>query len=104
LDEVKKFLNKSGIKYLDLSNPKNDPGAIRLSTFHNLKGHEFKVLFAKGVSEDTVPLRHMNYVNLLEKEKEEYEQQERSLYYVVFSRAIQAIHITGVGERKGWFR
>lgn len=68
-----------------------------------MKGHEFKVVFVKGVSDSTVPFRHANYVNLLEKEKENYEQQERSLYYVVFSRAIQTVIITGVGVRSRWF-
>ena len=42
------------------------------------------------------------YKNLSEKELKAYHQQERSLYYVVFSRAIQQIYITGVGEKSGW--
>jgi hypothetical protein len=103
LDEVKKLLNTANIKYLDLSNSKENDTAIRVSTFHNMKGHEFKIVFVKGVSEDKVPLRHLNYVNLVEKEKADYEQQERSLYYVVFSRAIQSVYITGVGEKSSWF-
>lgn len=103
LDDVKKLLNKSSIKYLDLSNSKEGDTALRVSTFHNLKGHEFKIVFAKGVSDATVPFKYHNYANLLDKERENYEQQERSLYYVVFSRAIQSVIITGVGERSKWF-
>jgi hypothetical protein len=102
LDELKKLLNTVNIKYLDLSNSKLNDNAIRVSTFHNMKGHEFKIVFVKGVSESTVPFRHVNYVNLVEKEKGNYEQQERSLYYVVFSRAIQSVFITGVGEKSSW--
>lgn len=103
LDEAKRELNKSNIKYLDLSNYKENDTAIRLSTFHNLKGHEFKILFVKGMSESTVPFRHANYVNLTDKERQDYEQQERSLYYVVFSRAIQTVFISGVGDKSQWF-
>lgn len=103
LDEIKKLLNSSNIKYLDLSNSKENINAIRVSTFHNLKGHEFKIVFVKGVSDSTVPYRHINYTNLSEKERDNYEQQERSLYYVVFSRAIQSVIITGVGEKSKWF-
>jgi superfamily I DNA/RNA helicase len=103
LDELKKLLNTANIKYLDLSNSKLNDNAIRVSTFHNMKGHEFKIVFVRGVSESTVPFRHANYVNLVEKEKAGYEQQERSLYYVVFSRAIQSVYISGVGEKSSWF-
>lgn len=103
LDEVKKLLNKADVKYLDLSNSKEGDSALLVSTFHNLKGHEFKVVFVRGVSDATVPFKHMNYVNLGEKERHDYEQQERSLYYVVFSRAIQSVYITGVGETSKWF-
>lgn len=103
LDEIKKLLNKADIKYLDLSNSKDGDSSLRVSTFHNLKGHEFKVVFVRGVSDATVPFKHINYVNLREKEKHDYEQQERSLYYVAFSRAIQSVYITGVGEKSKWF-
>ena len=103
VDEIKKLLNSSNIKYIDLSNSKENANAVKVSTFHNMKGHEFKVVFVKGVSDSTVPFRYANYVNLEEKEKQSYEQQERSLYYVAFSRAIQSVIITGVGDKSRWF-
>lgn len=103
LDEIKKLLNTENIKYLDLSSSKQNITAVNVSTFHNIKGHEFKVVFAKGMSESTVPFRYVNYNSLSDKERESYHQQERSLYYVVFSRAIQTVIITGVGEKSKWF-
>lgn len=102
LDEIKKMLNTANIKYLDLSSSKHNINAVNVSTFHNMKGHEFKIVFVKGMSENTVPFIHNNYPNLTEKERQSYEQQERSLYYVVFSRAIQSVFITGVGEKSEW--
>ena len=102
LDDIKKMLNTANLKYLDLSSSKTSPSAINVSTFHNLKGHEFKVVIVKGMSSTTVPFKNPNYNNYTEKEREQYDQQERSLYYVVFTRAIQSLLITGVGEKSGW--
>ena len=102
VDEIKQLLNAANVKYLDLSSSKQNINAVNVSTFHNMKGHEFKIVFVKGMSEDKVPLKHSNYNNLSDKELKSYHQQERSLYYVVFSRAIQQIYITGVGEKSGW--
>ena len=102
LDETKKLLNASGIKYSDLSSLKYAPNAINVSTFHNMKGHEFKIVLVRGMSEDKVPYKHSQYEHLSERDQLQYEQQERALYYVVFSRAIQALFITGVGEKSPW--
>jgi len=102
LDELKKILSSAGIKYLDISSYKQNVNAVNVSTFHNMKGHEFKIAFVKGMSESTVPFKYSNYTNLNDKELEVYNQQERSLYYVVFSRAIQSLIITGVGEKSKW--
>lgn len=102
IDEIKKSLNASNIKYLDLSSNKQNENAVNVSTFHNMKGHEFKIVFVTGMSANTIPYKHFNYNNLSEKDRISYDQQERSLYYVVFSRAIQSIFITGVGEKSNW--
>lgn len=103
VDEIKRFLSASNIKYIDLASFRQKIDAVSVSTFHNMKGHEFRIVFVKGMSETTVPFKFSSYVNLSEREKELYDQQERSLYYVVFSRAIQSLIITGVGERSSWF-
>ncbi len=102
LDELKKILNSNDIRYSDLGSLKNQSNAVNVSTFHNIKGHEFKVVIAKDMSEATIPFRFPNYNNLSENEKKQYNQQERSLYYVVFSRAISDLIVTGVGEKSEW--
>jgi mRNA-degrading endonuclease RelE of RelBE toxin-antitoxin system len=103
LDDLKKSLNSVNIKYLDLNSTKKNINAINVSTFHNMKGHEFKVVFVTGMSEITVPYKFADYPALTDRERDSYDQQERSLYYVVFSRAIQSIIITGVGQKSSWF-
>jgi len=103
VDQLKKLLNENNVKAQDISSSKESNSAVRVSTFHNLKGHEFKHLFVCGVSKDEVPFRHPEFDNYNELEMKQYLKQERSLYYVVFSRAIQNLWITGVGEKSDWF-
>jgi DNA helicase IV len=103
LDGIKRILNKSNLKYFDLSSSKNSPNAINVSTFHNVKGHEFKVVIMIGISEDSVPYKNFKYNDYTEKQRDEYHQQERSLLYVVCTRAIYSLIITGVGDRTNWF-
>lgn len=103
VDEVKKVLSKNNIKYADISSLKSTNDSVKVSSFHNMKGHEFKFVIVLGVSKNNVPLRHHGYNDYTEVEKAEYEKQERSLYYVVFSRAIQSLWIMGVGEKSDWF-
>lgn len=102
LDETKKLLNAAGFKYSDLNSLKHAVNSVNVSTFHNMKGHEFKIVIVRGMSNDTIPYKHSNYDNFTDQERLQYEQQERSLYYVVFSRARQLVYITGVGERSSW--
>lgn len=103
IDNLKKLLNSGNINYLDLNSSKQNIGSINVSTFHNMKGHEFKMVFITGMSVATVPYKFADYPSLNVRERQSYDQQERSLYYVVFSRAIQSIIITGVGEKSKWF-
>lgn len=103
VDQLKQLLNRNDIKYQDLGSRKEGKNAIRVSTFHNLKGHEFKHLIVAGVSNDEVPFKHPQYEYYSEQEKKQYHQQEKALYYVVFSRAIQNLWITGVGVKSNWF-
>lgn len=103
VDQIKQLLNKNGFNYLDLSSPKVSKNSLRVSSFHNLKGHEFKFIIVTDVSKQTVPYQYPGFHNLDEKEKAAYIKQERALYYVVFSRAIQGLLITGVGKKSDWF-
>jgi len=103
VDQLKRLLNENNIKHQDISSTKESASSVRVSTFHNLKGHEFKHLFVLGVSEDEVPFKHPEFDNYNSLELKRYLKQERSLYYVVFSRAIQNLWITGVGGKSNWF-
>lgn len=72
---------------------------VRLSTFHGIKGLEFKHVFLVDVNQRTLPLLPYNYQSLMEYEKEEIEKREKALFYVASSRAILRLIITGTGNR-----
>ncbi|HPM10743.1 MAG TPA: 3'-5' exonuclease [Paludibacter sp.] len=77
---------------------RNNEG-IRLTTFHGLKGLEFKHVFLVDVNDRTLPFKHHNYHMLSEEEKKQEIKSEKSLFYVACSRAIQRLVITGIGNR-----
>jgi mRNA-degrading endonuclease RelE of RelBE toxin-antitoxin system len=104
LDEIKKVLNTAGFKYSDVGSLRQTATAIHVSTFHNMKGHEFKIVLVRGMSEDKVPYKYFQYDQLSERERKQYDQQERALYYVVFSRAIQSLFISGIGQKSSWLK
>lgn len=102
VDDTKVLLNENQLKYVDIKSSRRPVENIVLSTFHNLKGHEFKHIIVRGFSKDQVPFKHPEFDNYSSIQKRAYLKQEKSLYYVVFSRAIQVLIITGVGEKSDW--
>lgn len=104
VDDTKTLLNTSHRKFKDIKATKKTSDSIVISTFHNLKGHEFKHLIVRGFSKDQIPFKHPEYDAYTPVQKREYLKQEKSLYYVVFSRAIQTLIIIGVGEKTDWVK
>ena len=102
IDDIKTMLNTLGFKYADIQSTRKNEGSIVVSTFHNLKGSEFKHLFEKGVDKDRVPFKHPEFDSYTDVQLKDYLKQEKLWYYVVFSRAIQTLIVTGVGEKSDW--
>ena len=100
LKEVKSALHKLKLPYNDnTTSATNDSGGIVLSTFHGLKGLEFKVVFLADVNNRTCPLYFSGFNELENSEKIEYENSEKSLVYVAMTRAISKLIITGIGVK-----
>ncbi len=100
LKEVKTALHKLKLPYNDnTTNTINDSGGIVLSTFHGLKGLEFKVVFLADVNNRTCPLYYSGYNELDADSKLQYENSEKSLVYVAMTRAISKLLITGIGVK-----
>ncbi|MDX4972145.1 3'-5' exonuclease [Myroides odoratimimus] len=103
-NDFRNHLHKYGIPFVDkhLLNSTNE--GIRISTFHGLKGLEFKHVFLVDVNDRTSPKLPYDYTNLSEIEKSQILRTEKSLFYVAASRAIQQLSISGVGIKSELLR
>ena len=63
---------------------------VSLLTMHAAKGLEFKVVFVTGCDDGVVPL------------KDEPLEEERRLFYVAITRAIDRLYLTGAERRRGF--
>lgn len=100
LDRIKSVLASNKIEFEDLGKEDTSGQLISLSTFHNLKGHEFKVVILVGVSNNSVPMTQFPAYDYFDDvQKDDYDKTERSLLYVAISRAVHTLYISGVGEK-----
>ena len=99
MKDFKSALHTEGIPYFDLTNKTGSQNGIRLSTFHNMKGLEFRVVFLVDVNERSVPLPLFGVADTVE--QQEHTDRERSLVYVAMTRAIERVHVSGVGVKSG---
>ena len=104
--DVQDELHRNGVKYCEVKNGdrKGDKDGVSFSTFHSLKGLEFRVVILVGVTERSMssvvssndPFMYMDVA-----EQKEYLANIRSLLYVAITRARQIVFITGYGEATG---
>ena len=80
----------------DLESKKNrDEDRVLLSTIHGVKGMEFKNVFLINCNEDTMPHSQSKETNL---------EEERRLFYVAITRAIDNLYLFVPKMRKGKFK
>ena len=104
MGEAKKYLYGKNLAYFDLTDMVGDKSGIVLSTFHNIKGLEYKVVILYNVSSETIPHKYCHYRSLSEYDRNVYNQSERSLLYVAMTRAIKQLYITGIGSACEWIK
>lgn len=97
LREIKSALHQNSLPYYDLTSQSGTPNGIPLSTFHSLKGLEFKVVILADINYRTAPFLPQSFAQLDAIQQEEYLLSERALLYVAITRAIQKVEITGTG-------
>jgi hypothetical protein len=103
--DFKTALHNEKIPYFDSSSDSGHTDGVVLSTFHSLKGLEFKMLILCDVNNRTCPLVFENLSQLPLVEKEAYFKREKALLYVAISRAISVLYITGTGGVKSeWLK
>ena len=95
---VQDALHRNNIPYKNLMNEGtgNDNG-VNLSSFHNMKGLEFKVVILSDVNKKTFPYLPYGFEGLDEIEKKNHLMNQKALMYVAITRALQKVLITGRG-------
>ena len=95
---VQDALHRNNIPYKNLMNEGtgNDNG-VNLSSFHNMKGLEFKVVILSDVNKKTFPYLPYGVEGLDEIEKKNHLMNQKALMYVAITRAMQKVLITGSG-------
>lgn len=104
LSDVKKDLHNSKIPYYDLTTSTGNANGVHLSTFHNVKGLEFKVVLLVGIDNKSIPFRPKAYEHWEKLQQVEFDNMERSLLYVAMTRAIQQLYIIGTGKKSDWVK
>jgi superfamily I DNA/RNA helicase len=97
LKEIKTKLHNQKLPYFDVTSNSGDISGISLSTFHSLKGLEYKAVILSDVNNRTAPLLIAQLSEWDTIQKNQYFQNERSLLYVAITRAISKLIITGTG-------
>ncbi len=100
LREFKTALHNSSIPYYDGTSESGDIKGVNLSTFHSIKGLEFKMVLLADVNNRTSPLYTSTFNEMEAEEKDEFLRSEKSLLYVAISRAINSLYISGTGNSK----
>ena len=99
LREIKSALHQINLPYYDLTSQSGSAEGIDLSTFHSLKGLEFKVVIMADVNYRTAPYLPQSFKEFDPHHQEEHLLSERALIYVAVTRAIQKVEITGTGTK-----
>lgn len=100
LRDFQSSLHISGMPYKNLENSDSgDIDGIVLSTMHNMKGLEFKVVIITGINYNSLPSKPYNWNGMDKREQTNHMMNQRSLMYVAITRAMQKVLITGVGEK-----
>lgn len=72
---------------------------VSLSTFHNMKGLEFKAVVLSDVNDNTYPYIPRYYDEMDIVEKKHHLMNQKALMYVAITRAMQKVLITGSGKK-----
>lgn len=98
LNIFRNHLHQQNIPYVDRNLLNSQNAGVRLTTFHGLKGLEFKQVFLVDVNNRTFPHLPYNYNTYSEEDQKKIIKTEKALFYVACSRAIERLVISGIGE------
>jgi superfamily I DNA/RNA helicase len=99
LKELKTLLHNAKLPYRDITAGQGNAEGVSLSTFHGMKGLEFKAVILSDVNNRTCPLLYSSFDEKEASEKEAHLNSEKSLMYVAMTRAVSLLYITGTGVK-----
>lgn len=100
LKPVQDALHRNNIPYRNLMNEgTGSSNGVCLSTFHNMKGLEFKAVVLSDVNDSTYPYIPRYYDEMDIVEKKNHLMNQKALMYVAITRAMQKVLITGSGKK-----
>ena len=100
LKEMQSVLHIANLPYKNLENgDTGDKSGVVLSTMHNMKGLEFKVVVIIGINKNSFPSKPYNWAEMNKKEQTNHLMNQRSLMYVAITRAMLKVLITGTGSK-----
>ncbi|MCH7496378.1 MAG: UvrD-helicase domain-containing protein [Candidatus Marinimicrobia bacterium] len=79
----------------DIDRWNDDANAVTLMTLHSAKGLEFPVVFLTGLEEGLFPLQRSD-------ERDVDEEEERRLFYVGLTRAMDKVYLSYALQRRRW--
>lgn len=97
--QIAQLLENSGVKTYEIKTSDHDAplGAVKLATFHRVKGLEFDRMILASINESLVPLNHA-MSNLADQTSvDEVILQEKSLVYVALTRAKKEAFVLSYG-------
>lgn len=99
VNDFRNYLHKENIPYTTKHFLNKKIEGVRLTTFHGMKGLEFKQVFLVDVNDRTLPRQPHNFNSLTSEEQSRIIKAEKALFYVASSRAIQRLMISGIGQK-----
>jgi superfamily I DNA/RNA helicase len=110
LKEISEILNHKDIKHIlknDEINRSVDAkkGEITVATIHAIKGLEAKMVFVVGCNSLNFPCKASDHpaTEIIKVEEYDKEEEERRLFYVAISRAMNSLYLTYTGKSPTYF-
>jgi len=104
LKRIIKAFHKDNIPYFDLRNGSGSLTGVRISSFHGVKGMEFKAVILTGCGHDQLPHKFRGFNLLLENRQQEAIRSQKALIYVGMTRARDQLILTGKGDASEWVK
>ena len=95
-------LHQVGVPYYDLRRGKGNQNGVRVSSFHGMKGMEFRAVFLLSLGQQQYPHRFRGFGQLSDSEQQATFKAQQALLYVAMSRARDFLWLSGTGAACGW--